>query len=251
MYFNFTENKIMLLEIAVSNIEAALLAESAGADRIELCDNLAEGGTTPSFGYLQYAITTIKIPVFPIIRPRGGNFNYTTAEFETMLLDIAVCKQLGYKGIVTGILLPNGNIDVVRTKLLVAAAAPMQVTFHRAYDRTNNAQTALEDVIKTGCNRILTSGLYTNVNAGLATLVALVQQAGKRIIIMPGSGVRSTNLEQLIIATKATEYHSSAAVAQQNNMEFKNENFEITDGIYNTVATTEIEKQKAILAKHK
>jgi copper homeostasis protein len=237
----------MILEIAVSNMEAALLAEKAGADRIELCDNLKEGGTTPSHAYIQYAVQHLSIPVFPIIRPRGGDFLYTNAEFEMMLGDILVCKNLGCAGVVIGFLHKNGTVDKERTAILVKAAGNMEVTFHRAFDRTKDAFEALEAVIETGCTRILSSGLSQHVDAGIELLSALVKKAANRIILMPGSGVRSNNLEHLIAVTNAKEFHSSAAINCNSLMQYKNPNFPETDGNYNMVDPLEITLQKEIL----
>jgi copper homeostasis protein len=240
----------MVLEIAVSNIEAAILAEKAGANRIELCDNLTEGGTTPSVAYIAYALQQVTIPVFPIIRPRGGDFLYTAAEFEIMLRDVETCKNLGCVGMVTGLLNADGTVDRVRTKKLVEAAGSMEVTFHRAFDRSRNPFEALEAIIDTGCSRILSSGMQSTAEKGLNILADLVKQAGNRIVIMPGSGVRSSNLELLLQKTGAKEYHSSAATTQRSSMIYKNENFATDDGNYQSVNAEEIFLQKEILNRH-
>jgi len=198
------------LEIAVFSVEAALAAIEAGADRIEFCENPKEGGTTPSFGSLSALISLTTKPVFPIIRPRGGDFLYTKNEFKVMRSDVLMARKLDYPGIVIGLLNQDGSIDVERTKRLVDLASPMEVTFHRAFDRCKDPFKALEDIISTGCKRILTSGQVPNAADAIPLLKKLVEQAGDRIIIMPGSGVRSNNIKEIMQATGAKEIHSSA-----------------------------------------
>jgi copper homeostasis protein len=198
------------LEIAVFSVEAALAAIDSGADRIEFCENPLEGGTTPSFGSLSSLITLTSKPVFPIIRPRGGDFLYTNNEFNAMRSDVLMARKLDYPGIVLGLLNADGSIDTERTKRLVDLASPMEVTFHRAFDRCKDPFKALEDIIATGCKRILTSGQVPNAADATPLLKKLVEQAGDRIIIMPGSGVRSNNIKEIIQATGAKEIHSSA-----------------------------------------
>jgi len=215
-----------MLEIAVFNIESAMMAQAAGANRLELCENPNEGGTTPSYGTLCVVSSTISIPVFPIIRPRGGDFLYTDAEFEVMKNDITVCKELGFAGVVIGLLLPDGNIDVQRTKILVALAAPMAVTFHRAFDRCNNPIKGLHDIIETGCKRILTSGQVPSAPDALDLLQTLVKEAGNKIIIMPGSGVRGNNIATIKKVTNAKEFHSSARKLVPTNMQFTKESMQ-------------------------
>ncbi len=198
------------LEIAVFSVEAALAAIDAGADRIEFCENPKEGGTTPSFGSLSALISLTTKPVFPIIRPRGGDFLYTNNEFNAMRSDVLMARKLDYPGIVIGLLNADGSIDTERTKRLVDLASPMEVTFHRAFDRCKDPFKALEDIISTGCKRILTSGQVPNAADAIPLLKKLVEQAGDRIIIMPGSGVRSNNIKEIMQATGAKEMHSSA-----------------------------------------
>ena len=198
------------LEIAVFSVEAALAAIDAGADRIEFCENPKEGGTTPSFGSLSTLISLTTKPVFPIIRPRGGDFLYTNNEFNAMRSDVLMARKLDYPGIVIGLLNADGSIDTERTKRLVDLASPMEVTFHRAFDRCKDPFKALEDIISTGCKRILTSGQVPNAADAIPLLKKLVEQAGDRIIIMPGSGVRSNNIKEIMQATGAKEMHSSA-----------------------------------------
>lgn len=211
----------MLLEIAVFNSRSAIAAKNAGADRIELCENPYDGGTTPSYGTLQQVKELVEIPVFPIIRPRGGDFLYSAEEYAVMLKEIALCKQLSYAGVVLGLLLPDGRIDKERTARLVEAAYPMEVTFHRAFDRCAAPLQSLEDVISCGCQRILTSGQVPNAWDGRDLIRSLVEQADDRIIIMPGSGVRSSNCKALAGYTGATELHSSARMQQPSAMQFE------------------------------
>lgn len=215
-----------MLEIAVFNIESAIQAEAAGANRLELCENPNEGGTTPSYGTLSVVAKTIAIPVFPIIRPRGGDFLYTDAEFEVMKNDITVCKELGFAGVVIGLLLPDGSIDIERTKILVALAAPMVATFHRAFDRCNNPIKGLHDIIEAGCKRILTSGQVPSAPNALSLLKTLVKEAGNQIIIMPGSGVRGNNIATIKMETNAKEFHSSARKVVPTKMQFVKESMQ-------------------------
>lgn len=213
---------MMQLEIIAFNLQSCKIIQQAGAHRIELCDNPAEGGTTASYGFIKEAREASHIQLFPIIRPRGGDFLYNAEEFEAMKSDIKVCRELNCDGVVIGLLKADGSIDKERTAQLVSLAYPMQVTFHRAFDRVNDMHKALEDVIDTGCNRILTSGLYPTAEEGLGNLKKLVEAAQNRIVIMPGSGVRSGNIQNLAKATGATEFHSSARKLQKSKMEFKN-----------------------------
>lgn len=238
----------MLLEIAVSNIEAAVAAANAGAHRIELCDNLREGGTTPSYGYLALAREKISIPVYPIIRPRGGDFLYTETEYAIIKKDVLLCKQLGFEGVVVGLLNADGTIDTPRTKQLVELAWPMGVTFHRAFDRAADLPAALEAVIETGCERILTSGGFTDAPSGAETIKELVVTASNRIIIMPGSGVRAANIEELAKITGAVEFHSSAKTAIHSAMQHRNGNFPENDGSYDGVEEQEIKLMARLLA---
>jgi len=210
----------ILLEIAVFNIESALQAMDAGANRIEFCENPQEGGTTPSYGSLQVLSKLASIPVFPIIRPRGGDFLYSKYEFDSIKEDLIMIKELDYPGAVIGFLNSDGSIDIDRTTELVALAGEMEITFHRAFDRCNNAVKGLEAIIQTGCKRILTSGQVPNANDALSLLKQLVDQAGDRIIIMPGSGVRANNIEHIIQSTGAKEIHSSARKMFPSKMNF-------------------------------
>lgn len=200
----------MLLEIAVFNVEDAMYAANASADRIELCNDYKSGGITCSKEMLYQVRKKITIPIFPIIRPRSGNFCYSEDEFELMKRDILLCKQLEYDGVVAGILNSDKTIDIARMKQLVTLANPLPVTFHRAFDETINPQQALEDIIKCGCKKILTSGQEPTAILGKKLIKQLIEQANDRIIIMPGGGIRSNHINQLQEYTKAKEFHSAA-----------------------------------------
>ncbi|MGB4845349.1 MAG: copper homeostasis protein CutC [Ferruginibacter sp.] len=213
---------ILKLEVIGFNIESCMLAQSAGAHRIELCDNPGEGGTTPSYGFIKAARKNLRIDLFPIIRPRGGDFLYTDAEFEVMKTDIKICKELGCDGLVIGMLNTDGTVDKKRCSKLVELAYPLGVTFHRAFDRVVDSEKALEDIIEIGCERILTSGLQPSALDGAELIAALIKQADERIIIMPGSGVRSDNVIDLAKKTGATEFHSSARMNIKSNMNYTN-----------------------------
>lgn len=214
-----------IIEIATSDFVTTQSAVNGGADRIELCANLAEGGTTPSFGTIKQCRASFSVSLYPIIRPRGGDFLYTGDEFEIMLQDVKLCKQLGCDGIVIGLLNSNGTIDVKRTSALIDAAYPLGVTFHRAFDRCIDPFVALEQLIEIGCERILTSGQKPSVVDGVDLVAELNKKAGERIIIMPGSGVRKENIKMLAAKTGCTEFHSSLRGKEISNMDFVHEAF--------------------------
>lgn len=198
------------LEVIAFNYESALLAEKAGANRLELCSNAAVGGTTPSYGFIKKCIEEVAISSFPMIRCRGGNFVYSKEEKELMAEDIKICQSLGCKGIVFGILNEDDSIDITTLKLFMELAEGMDVTFHRAFDRVKNPLQALEQIIEAGCKRILTSGQKPTASEGLSLIKKCVETAKDRIIIMPGSGIRSHNIAELLEQTGAKEIHSSA-----------------------------------------
>lgn len=210
------------LEVIGFNIESCLAAQEAGAGRIELCGSPGEGGSTPSFGLIHAARKHLRIPVYVMIRPRGGDFLYSDAEFETMIQEIEVCKQAGIDGIVTGLLDSSGNIDIGRCRRLINRAFPLGATFHRAFDWVSNPLQALEDVIGLGFERILTSGLQPKAIDALPLLRKLVIQADERISIMPGSGVRPDNIQKIAEETGARELHSSASLQVKSGMAYYN-----------------------------
>lgn len=211
-----------VLEVIAFDIQSCAAIEKAGAQRIELCMGPQEGGTTPSKGFIKAARAATSIDLYPIIRPRGGDFLYSDAEFRAMTDDVQLCKDLGCDGVVIGLLTKDGDVDETRTAKLVEMAYPMEVTFHRAFDRVRNVDEALETVIRTGCTRILTSGFKPAAPQALENLKSLIQKADDRIIIMPGSGVRSTNIIDILSATGATEIHSSARKELKSSMAFVN-----------------------------
>jgi len=208
------------LEVIAFNIESCILAEANGVSRIELCDNQADGGTTPSYGFIKAARAVLSIELYPIIRPRGGDFLYSDAEFDIIKSDVLLCKELGCDGVVIGLLNIDGTVDKERTKILTSLAYPMGVTFHRAFDRTKNMFEALEDIIECGCERILTSGQKSTAYDGMDNIKALVEKADDRIIIMPGSGINSKNIVEIAKHTGATEFHSSARNFIESKMQF-------------------------------
>ena len=212
----------MIIEIAVFSLEAAIAAYHAGAHRIELCSASAEGGLTSSAATMRLAKKYVKIPIHAMIRPREGDFCYSEREFETMLLDVAAAKMVGMEGIVAGILNPDGTVDVHRTAILVDAAAPMNVTFHRAFDMARNQDEALEAIIYARCARILTSGGLQTAAKGIDNLADLVRKAGDRISIMPGSGINFNNAKHLAEVTGSKEIHLSARSLVPGKMNFKN-----------------------------
>jgi copper homeostasis protein len=200
------------LEIACFDLTSALIAHEAGADRIELCADLQEGGTTPAWELVMEARERIDIPLYLMIRPRGGDFNYSEDEFEQMKNDIVTFKRLGVHGFVFGVLTESQEIDLERNKDLIHFAYPLPCTFHRAFDRTKDIYKTLEILIDCGFQTVLTSGGAANVIEGMSALKKLVAQAGDRICIMPGGGLRSLNIAQLQMETQAHFYHSSAIV---------------------------------------
>jgi len=211
------------LEICCYNFQSCMIAAAAGAHRIELCADAAEGGTTPGFGTIKRVKEKISIDVYPIIRPRGGDFFYDDDEFIMMKTEILLCKELGCEGVVIGMLKQDGSIDKDRCRQLVSLAYPMSVTFHRAFDRAANPFEALEDIIQTGCERILTSGHKPTALEGAQLLDELIRQANDRIIIMPGSGIRAANIAELAKKTGAAEFHSSASIKVNSSMTFINQ----------------------------
>jgi copper homeostasis protein len=209
------------LEVCVDNITSALEAQSAGAHRIELCNSLIEGGTTPGYGTILSARNNLNISLNVIIRPRGGDFLYSDNEFDIMRRDIDICGESGVDGIVLGILLPSGAIDVERCAKLIEFAHPMSATFHRAFDMCSDPVRGLEDVIATGADRLLTSGQKDKAGDGAELISQLVGQADERIIIMPGSGINESNIAWLALVTGASEFHLSGRKTIESEMLFR------------------------------
>ena len=225
-----------IIEIATSDFNTTRSAVEGGADRIELCANLSEGGTTASYGHIKRCREAFDVLLYPIIRPRGGDFLYTKDEYEIMLHDVKLCKQLGCDGIVIGLLNMDGTIDIARTSELIELAYPMGVTFHRAFDRCRDPFAALEELIELGCERILTSGQMPIVSEGINRITELNKQADDRIIIMPGSGVRKENIKMLAEKTGCTEFHSSLRGKTKSAMQFIHPSFKNSEENYSNNA---------------
>lgn len=210
----------MIIEIATTDLETTRSAVEGGADRIELCAALSEGGTTPSMGTIRQCRELFSVALFPIIRPRAGDFLYTADEFEAMCSDVKACKEFGCDGVVIGMLNSHGEIDKKRTAYLIELAYPLGVTFHRAFDRCADPFKAMEELIEMGCERILTSGQQPTAPEGVALIASLNEKANGRIVIMPGSGVRVDNIRQLAEQTGCTEFHSSLRTKKDSLMEY-------------------------------
>ena len=210
----------MVVEIVVYNIESALKAQDGGADRIELCDNPGEGGTTPSSGVIEIVRQNLSIDVYVMIRPRGGDFLYTNYEFHAMKRDIVQCQRLSTDGVVFGILTADGRIDKKRCQELIARARPLKVTCHRAFDMARDPFEALEDCIEVGFDRILTSGRETQAFQGAALIGELVKKAQGRIAIMAGSGVNEETVEAIVKTSAVNDIHFSAMVSRNSAMEY-------------------------------
>jgi copper homeostasis protein len=220
------------IEIATSDFITTQSAVAGGADRIELCANLAEGGTTPSYGHIKKCRETFNVLIYPIIRPRGGDFLYSNEEFDIMLQDVKLCKQTGCDGVVIGLLNSDGTIDLKRTSKLIEAAYPLGITFHRAFDRCRDPFEAMEQLIQAGCERILTSGQKPAAPDGTELITQLNKQAAERIIIMPGSGVRKENIKMLAEKTGCIEFHSSLRDKRKSPTEYIHPAFAGSDESY-------------------
>ena len=205
-----------ILEISVESVEAALAAERGGADRLELCANLREGGTTPPADLLRSVRERVRLPIFAMIRPRSGNFLYSDREFAAMREAMHAARESGADGVVLGLLDADGRVEKERTRELVERASPLPVTFHRAFDACVDLRSALDDVIKTGATRVLTSGGKPTAPEAFSMLGELVRSAGERIVVMPGSGLHAGNIGEAVEATGAREYHAGlSSVASQ------------------------------------
>jgi len=212
----------MRVEICVDSPAGAVAAQAGGADRVELCDNLFEGGTTPSAGIIKVARKNLSIGLHVLIRPRGGDFLYSPEEMQVMEEDIRIAKELGADGVVIGCLSPDGGIDRDKTRALIQAARPLSVTFHRAFDMCRDPRGALEDLVELGIDRLLTSGQEATCLEGLELLAELQQLASGRIIIMPGGGITSRNVRKIVTATGVREVHLSARRTVESGMNFRN-----------------------------
>lgn len=205
-----SSDSTITLEICTSSIQSVLNANAAGAHRIELCSNLEQGGITPSYGTIKHALLRSKIPIHVLVRPRAGNFVYSSDEIDIMVEDIKMCKQLNCHGIVVGVLTVANTVDISAMQELVKHADPLPVTFHRAFDDCEDKFQALEDVIACGCAGILTSGGCETAEEGISILKELVEIAADRIKIMPGAGVSPANVARIVESTGVKEIHASA-----------------------------------------
>jgi copper homeostasis protein len=219
-----------VLEIACFNLESALIAQSAGADRIEFCENYQLGGLTPSPGEIKKARERIRLPLHVMIRHRGGDFNYTNTELEQMKSSILLCKKYGVDGIVFGILSEHRDVQVSACQHLVELAKPMRVCFHRAIDSCADRDRQIETLISLGVDHVLTSGGKVTAIEGAVQIASWQKKFGDKITIMPGGGIRSNNLQELMNATSCREFHSAALLS----------NSELADA-------GEIKKMKSIL----
>lgn len=238
------------VEVCVDSIESAIVAENAGANRIELCSSLAEGGLTPSFALIALSKKILKIPIMVMIRPRAGDFYYSELEFEVMKKDILCCKELNVDGVVFGMLTPQGKVDKERTTELVTLANPMKVCFHRAIDMTNNYFEAFEDIIECGCTRVLTSGKENKAILGLDNIAKIQLDSKGRIEVMAGSGVSADNAKEIYSKTKINHFHLSAKTIKESKMEYRNKGVSMSDDDFNKeydIPFTDSKKIEAII----
>lgn len=206
----------------MDTVESALAAEAGGADRLELCDNLLEGGTTPSAAMIEVCRERVGIPIFMMIRPRGGDFLYSDDEFAVMRRDVERAAGLGAAGVVFGLLRADGSVDVERTRALTELARPLGVTFHRAFDAARDADAALDALLEAGVDRVLTSGRAQSAEAGSAVIRGMVMRAEGRLSVMAGAGVGPDNVERIIRETGVREVHLRAAMQRPSGMTYRN-----------------------------
>ena len=217
-------NPSVLFEICVGSPQGAIAAQEGGAHRVELCDNLIEGGTTPSAGAVQVARKHIDIGLNVMVRPRGGDFCYSDVEFETMARDVELAAESGADGIVIGLLNPDGSVDVERTGVLIERIRPLPVTFHRAFDMTADPYRALDDLISLGVDRALTSGQEISALEGIDLIVELIEKAADRIVVMPGGGITERNVARVAAGAGAREIHVAAGSSVSSRMTYRNPN---------------------------
>lgn len=212
----------VLVEACVDSVESAQAAERGGARRVELCANLLEGGTTPSTATIELCRERLEIPVFVIIRPRGGDFLYSDTEIEVMRRDIAGAARAGAAGVVVGVLRRDGSVDAERMRPLVEAARPLAVTFHRAFDVTRDADEALDALLALGVDRVLTSGRAVTAEAGIPVIARLVERSAGRLVVLAGGGVREHNVERIVRETGVREVHVRDRSPRQSSMAYRN-----------------------------
>lgn len=228
------------LEICANSVASCIAAEKGGADRVELCVGVLEGGLTPSYGEIAVARQSISIGLNVLIRPRGGDFLYSNVEIKTMLKDIEMAKSIGVDGVVIGVLNADGSVNIPICKELMAAAQGVSVTFHRAFDMCRSPFEALEQIIELGFDRILTSGAKFTAEEGIGLIAELVKKANNRIIIMPGGGVRKHNVLKIATETAATEFHTSARCILNSAMQYRNPNISMGGNSGNDEYQTEV-----------
>ena len=212
----------IVFEVCVDSVDAAVAAERGGARRVELCSDLLEGGLTPSHGTIEVARKRLGIEIMSMVRPRGGDFCYTEAEFDVMRHDVAAAKSLGADGVVLGLLSPDGTVDRERTAELIALARPLPVTFHRAFDMTRDPFEALDTLIALGVDRVLTSGQEPTVLEGSDLIAELIERAAGRIIVMPGGGITERTAPKIVRALRVSEMHFAALEPQPGLMQYRN-----------------------------
>lgn len=234
------------VEVCVDSIDSCLAAQEGGADRVELCDNMFEGGTTPSYGNIKQARELLTIDLNVIVRPRGGDFYYSDYEFEAMKSDIEISKELGVNGVVLGILTKNGEVDITRCRELLELARPMSCTFHRAYDVAKDPYTALEKIIEMGFDRVLTSGQEPSVMEGIELIADLVEKAEDRIIIMPGCGITERNMAKVVEMSKAKEYHVLINTQIESKMKHRSSDVFMGSSVRNPEYLRYVTSRKAI-----
>ncbi len=211
-----------IFEVCVDSAEAAVAAEQGGADRVELCADLLEGGLTPTHGTIEVARERLRIKIMAMVRPRGGDFCYSDVEYEVMRRDLQAAKALGADGVVFGLLRPDGTVDEERTRDLIALARPLPVTFHRAFDMTRDPFEALDTLSGLGVDRILTSGQEPSVVEGLALITELVRRAGDRVVIMPGGGITARNVARVVAEAGVREVHFASLAPREGQMVYRN-----------------------------
>ena len=211
-----------LIEVCVDSVASAQAAEAGGADRIELCSALGEGGLTPTAGLMELVRARVRLPIAAMIRPRAGDFCYSEDEFEVMRRDLVLMKRLGADMAVFGLLNPDGRVDGNRTARLMAEARPLPVTFHRAFDVARDPREALETLVRLGVERVLTSGQEKSVLEGLEVITELIRLAGERLIVVPGGGISERNLPRILRECGAREFHVSASATRDSRMEYRN-----------------------------
>lgn len=237
--------KRIITEVVAENVNSALNAERAGADRIELCQGLSDGGLTPSPAFTKWCCDNLNLGVAVLIRPRSGDFLYTDAEFDIICEDVRFCREAGAEGVVVGFLKADGSVDTEKLRRVVEIAGDMEVVFHRAFDRCRDWEEALEDLVACGCCRVLTSGLHDTALEGKETLKKLIERAGDCITILVGSGVTSSNVEEIFAHTNFNEVHFSAKTTVPSLMTFRGSSIRAIQG-HNESSASEIDAMIAI-----